>query len=123
MEASFSQKLEQLHGKIRLTTPTVTVKRDAVLVFKKGNSKQNVKQHAKSNTYNTYVSVCGVSSECISHTRQAAENQPDHTVGIEPATFWFASPMLYPTELRGQVGSSGLIFSELSLVPSISVCF
>ncbi len=58
--------------------------------------------------------------ECISHTRQA-ENKPDHG-GNRTRDLWFASPMLY--QLSYDVKTVRVFdISELSLAPSISVCF
>ena len=64
-----------------------------------------------------YVVCCY--SECISHTRQAEKS--DHG-GNRTRDLWFASPMLY--QLSYEVKSVRVFdISELSLAPSISVCF
>ncbi len=60
-------------------------------------------------------------SECISHTRQAEKSASDHG-GNRTRDLWFASPMLY--QLSYEVKSVRVFdISELSLAPSISVCF
>ncbi len=59
-------------------------------------------------------------SECIS-TPGKLKNQPDHG-GNRTRDLWFASPMLY--QLSYEVKSVRVFdISELSLAPSISVCF
>ena len=59
-------------------------------------------------------------SECIS-TPGNLKNQPDHG-GNRTRDLWFASPMLY--QLSYEVKYVRVFdISELSLAPSISVCF
>ena len=59
-------------------------------------------------------------SECIS-TPGKLKNQPDHG-GNRTRDLWFASPMLY--QLSYEVKYVRVFdISELSLAPSISVCF
>ena len=67
-----------------------------------------------------YVVCCY--SECTVYpTPGKLKNQPDHG-GNRTRDLWFASPMLY--QLSYEVKSVRVFdISELSLAPSISVCF